>query len=112
MQSSLPVDLFNGPFECSPAVGVASLSLTARLTVGLDEESQLLRSPWQTRMKKDGGTSDHLSTVLRLKLTVRRLAQRAEKDLQSYLTGKESTFPDIAHFLAQYIFHTPQEGHI
>ncbi len=111
-QSSLPVDFLNGLFECSPAVGVASLSLTARLTVSLDEESQLLRSPWQIRMKKDGGTSDHLSSALGLKLTMCRLAQRAEKDLQTYLTGKESTFPDIAHFLAQYIFHTPQEGHI
>ena len=37
----------------------------------------------------------------------RRLAQRAEKDLQIYLSGKDSTSSDIAHFLAQYIFHTP-----
>lgn len=50
--------------------------------------------------------------ILRQMLTMRRLAQRAEKDLQTHLTGKDSTFPDIAHFLAQYIFHTPQERHI
>ena len=47
-------------------------------------------------------------TPLRQKLTISRLAQRAEKDLQTYLTSKDSTFLDIAHFLAQYLFHTPQ----
>ena len=50
--------------------------------------------------------------LLRQKLTIYRLAQRAEKDLQTYLTGKDSTFPDIAHFLAQYISHTVQLWHI
>ena len=43
---------------------------------------------------------------------MRRLAQKAEKDLQTYLTGEDSTFPNIAHFLAQYIFQAHQERHL
>ena len=39
--------------------------------------------------------------LVKHRLTERRLAQGAEKDLQTYLTGKDSTFPNIAHFLAQ-----------
>lgn len=56
-------------------------------------------------------TPDLCRMLLRLKLTMRRLAQRAEKDLQNYLIEKDSTFPNIAHFLAQYVLHTPQERH-
>lgn len=31
-----------------------------------------------------------------------RLAHRAERDLSTYLGREDSTFPNIAHFLAQY----------
>lgn len=75
--------------------------------------SVLLRSPWQTQMKIDGGTSDPLLLVIETEVYMMcRLAQRAERDLQAHLTREDSIFPDISHFLAQYTLRTPRERHI
>lgn len=66
LQSSLPVDLLNGLFERSPAVGFPSLSLTARLMMKSRSHQELLHSPWQTQMRRDGGASDLLSFVIKI----------------------------------------------
>lgn len=40
-------------------------------------------------------------------LTISRIAQLAEKDLQAYVKEKGSTFPNIINFLAEYSSRTP-----